>query len=196
MRCGTIYEGKDEPMRQYAQFFEAADGRSKTWKEKFVANSFLASPVGRALGWHSPTAAGSDPPDVICLGKSNEPIALEVTEFVDQHAIESAQCEAKNRKNPIADRAWNDGTIRSEVARILDDKDRKRYSGGPFADVCVCIFTDERLLLANQRSQAVHAVAFGPFTQITRAFVLLSYDPSIGGYPVIELRIYGRREVK
>jgi hypothetical protein len=188
-RCGIVFKRQDETMRRYAQHFEAKDRKSKMLKEKYVAGWFLASPAGKALGWHTLQPFNDDPPDLVCLNKSSQTIALEVTEFVDEHAIRRAERTRHDSADALVDRNWDDASIRSEIGEILIEKDNKTFHGGPYADICVLIFTDEHLLRADHISQCVQGIVFGPFQQISKAFVVLSYDPNVCGYPVVELRI-------
>jgi hypothetical protein len=53
----------------------------------------------------------------------------------------------------------------------------------------VCVFTDEPMLTLDAAiAELVHA-DFGAFCQLTRAFLLLSYNPGTKSYPVVPLRV-------
>ena len=47
--------------------------------------------------------------------------------------------------------------------------------------------SDEEMLSASDVSEYLKAVSWGPFNQISRAYLLLSYDPHRQGYPYFQL---------
>ena len=71
---------------------------------------------------------------------------------------------------------------------LLARKDRKTFNGGPYADIAVVIHTDEPTLTPDEARDALKHAAFGPFKQVTRAFLLFSYMPG-KGYEVLQLSL-------
>jgi hypothetical protein len=86
-------------------------------------------------------------------------------------------------------RVWNPGDLTAHVTSRLADKDSKHFNGGPFAGTVVCLFTDEPMLTVQQARDELNLAAFGPFKQLTAAYLLMSYDPSTKTYPVVSLRM-------
>lgn len=66
-------------------------------------------------------------------------------------------------------------------------KDKVTLLGRQFDEYIVVVHTDEELLRTDNVARYLAGASFGPFTQIDRAFMLLSYDPSRRGYPYFRL---------
>jgi hypothetical protein len=167
-------------MRRYAGFFEWFDRRQK---ELGVVEELIESlnRIGAKLS--SPRLHTPDPPDCVCLDGEGRAVALEVTEVV---------CETAARLNAQGHdvvRVWEPGELRGHIAARLLDKDSKTFSGGPFAGTLVCLFTDEPMLTPSQVQEELASATFGPFEQLTGAYLVMSYDPSTKVYPVVQLRV-------
>jgi hypothetical protein len=168
-------------MKTYASFFEWHDrGR----KELGIVEELIdALNRTAALQLHSPRAFSPDPPDCICLNSVGAPVAIEVAEVVCEDAARL------NAQGSVVVRHWRPGDLTAHVARQLADKDGKRFHGGPYADVIVCLFTDEPLLTAAQARAELGGRSFGAFEQLTAAFLLFSYETASQSYPVIPLAL-------
>jgi hypothetical protein len=168
--------------RQYASFFEWTD---KEGKELGVAQEFvkaLNAEMGLALS--SPRLQRPDPPDAICTSAAGERVAVEIAELVTEEAV---------RRTAMGEdllRVWRPGDVSSAVSGLLLRKDEKTFHGGPFGQLYVCLFTDEPMLTIDAAREELAAVKFGPFRQITDAFLLFSYDPGTRTYPVIRLALH------
>jgi hypothetical protein len=168
-------------MRRYASFFEWYD---KGTKELGVVDTLVAAlnDAGR-LAFHSPREHAPDPPDCVALDPAGNPVAIEVAEVV---------CEVAARLNAQGHqvfRQWSPGDLPRHIARELADKDAKRYHGGPYAQVVCCLFTDEPALTVAQAVEELTDARFGPFAQLTSAYLLFSYDPTTRSYPYVALRL-------
>ena len=168
-------------MRQYAPFFEWFD---KGRKELGVVEELLAS-INRATpaGLHSPKIHKPDPPDCVCLDSEGRLVAMEVTEVV---CSEAARLTARGES---VMRVWRPGELTQHVERLLSTKDQKTYHGGPYEQIAVALFTDEPMLTFEDAIGELEGRLFGPFRQLTAAFLLMSYVPSSKSYPVIPLRV-------
>ena len=136
------------------------------------------------LGLCSPREHSPDPPDCVCLDAAGKSVAIEVAEVV---------CETAARLNAQSQavyRSWQPGELVNHVARVLREKDEKTFHGGPYQAIIACLFTDEPALTFAQASRELNGQAFGPFRQLTAAYLLFSYDPGTQTYPVVELRIH------
>ena len=168
-------------MKTYASFFE---GHDKGEKELGVVEELIvALNRGEALGLHSPKEFSPDPPDCVCLDASDRPVAIEVAEVVCRTTI------CLNAQGHSVYRNWRPGELRDEVGRVLTAKDGKTLHGGPYHAVIACLFTDEPALTLPQATAELDGRAFGPFKQLTNAYLLFSYDPGSRIYPLVRLGI-------
>ena len=69
----------------------------------------------------------------------------------------------------------------------LNEKDSKVLKGGPYDEYIVLVHTDEPGLAADTVEQWLSDYVFATPTQIDRAYLLLSYDPTRRGYPYFRL---------
>jgi hypothetical protein len=86
-------------------------------------------------------------------------------------------------------RSWQAGELLSQVAHVLNGKDAKTFHGGPYQAIIACLFTDEPALTVTQATAELSGQLFGPFTQLTAAYLLFSYDPGSQTYPVVKLGV-------
>ena len=167
-------------MKRYAGFFEWFDqGR----KELGVVEELLESLNSAGASLSSPRLQRPDPPDCVCRDARGNNVAIEVTEVVCE---EAARLTAQGHD---VMRVWKPGELREHVAARLSDKDSKHFNGGPFAETVVCLFTDEPMLTPPQVQEELRAASFGPFNQVTAAYLVMSYDPGTKSYPVVPLRV-------
>ena len=170
-------------MKAYAPFFE--------WHEKgpkelgVVEELILALNQGGGLTLHSPREFNPDPPDCVCLDAAGKPVAIEVAEVVCET---SARLTAQGRD---VYRHWGPGELAEHISRELTDKDKKTYNGGPYEEIVICLFTDEPALTLDHAKTELSQHAFGPFAQLTSAYLLFSYDPGSQTYPVVRLSLRG-----
>ncbi len=167
-------------MRTYAPFFEWFD---KGRKELGVVEELLVS-LNREgkVHFHSPRLQIPDPPDCACVSRAGAQVALEVAEVVCQDAARL------NAQGHDVMRLWNPGDLAAHIAHRLEEKDKKTYHGGPYAETVACLFTDEPMLTVAQATSELNVQQFGPFRQLTSGFLVFSYDPGTKSYPVIGLR--------
>ena len=168
-------------MKNYASFFE---WHNKGQKELGVVEELVAALTRTAnLGLHSPREFAPDPPDCISFNAAGQLVAVEVAEVV---------CEAAARLNAQGSnvyRQWGPGDLTAHINRELADKDQKVFHGGPYQSIIVCLFTDEPALSVAQAESELKSQTFGPFTQLSAAYLLFSYQPATRSYPAVELRL-------
>ena len=166
-------------MRAYAPFFEwPARGRKELG---VVEELVLALNRSAGLSLHSPTEFFPDPPDCVCLDAAGNAIAVEVTEIGCEESVR------RNAQGEMVYRVWRSGELRGEVSRALTAKDRKVFHGGPYHSVIACLFTDEPALSVTDAAAELGGEMFGPFAQLTDAYLLFSYQPTTKSYPTIPL---------
>jgi len=167
--------------RPYASFFEWPD---KEQKEHGVVEELIASlnaRAGRHLG--NLRAQRPDPPDCICEDAEGKAIGVEVSEIVCGIAA------SKNARGEKVYRVWQPGELTDTIRTRLEEKDKKTFHGGPYASIIVCLFTDEPALTHEIAVGELHPQSFGPFRQISAAYLLFSYDPGSKSYPLIPLQL-------
>jgi hypothetical protein len=168
-------------MRKYASFFEWFE---KDRKELGVAEELLGSLNATGTsGLHSLSIYKPDPPDCVCLNSTNQKVAIEVAEVVCSRA---AYLNAKGRD---VMRFWEPGDLSAHVNHLLIGKDGKTFHGGPYAETIACLFTDEPMLTLEHAQSELQQSSFGPFRQLTGAFLVFSYDPHSQSYPVLPLTV-------
>lgn len=131
----------------------------------------------------------NDPPDCEAIDDSGARIAIEVTELVDGQAIQSYKAGA------IYDWAeWDKKKFLSGVDRAIKAKDSRypNLKGGPYqGGYVVVVHTDEPLLNFETVRRFLEYYDLARPQNISRAFLLLSYDPAQNRCPYFELRFNG-----
>jgi len=135
-------------------------------------------------------ASENDPPDVLAETVGGALVAFEVRELVDQSAIEL------NERGEQVYRDWTNFEVIQEIQKIIDEKDRKNYIGGPYEKLILVIPTDEPVLTLWQLKPLLDAHECKETRQLNEAYLLFSYDPGIKGYPYIQLRFAANNSLK
>ena len=172
--------------RDYADFFSWATDRD-------VEEWGVVTELGSALAGHGELffselkqrGRGNDPPDCEAVDSSGKRIAIEVTELVDGRAIQRHKSGAVYE---FAD--WTKDGLVSSLAERIAEKGR-RYANlkeGPYdGGYVIVIFTDEPMLPIETVKTFLGGHAFRRPDGVTRAFLLLSYDPRTKAYPYVDL---------
>lgn len=185
----------DEVLRELARVVKAQrvyapirEGGTKRQKELGAVKDLLES-MQRAgeHRYHDATVSPEDPPDCVAHASNGEPVAFEVSELVSQTAVELNERArpAPGERPDIVDMVmhrWEESDFLERVTGILATKDTKSFKGGPFREIAVLIHTDEPLLMRHQCEAWLAGHTFGPFNQITHAYMLFPYEPG-EGYP-------------
>lgn len=181
--------------RPYASFF---DWPNKETKELGVVRQLLES-MGDSgpLRLREVRPGRPDPPDAVGTQEDGTLAAVEVTELVDPEAIRRNVSAARNSRSsdPIEQmkdrvvRIWDRPDLISAVEERLRAKDEVTLMGGPFERYVVVLHTDEPMLSVTDAQRWLAAHTFAGMSQITDAFLLMSYDPTTDGYPIISLGV-------
>lgn len=181
----------DSRSRRYASMREMG---TKRQKELDVVADLLESMERRDESRYvNPKLAKDDPPDCTVETRDGERVALEVTEFVSQTAIEyneRADAEAIARLEPGAFvyAEWSETDLLEQTHYLLIEKDAKQLRCGPYARYAVVIHTNEPLLLRGKADEWLSRHTFGPFQQLDEAYFLFPYEPG-EGYPFSRLKL-------
>lgn len=176
--------------RGYADFFGWATDRDL--EERGVVSSLAESlESDSALFFSGIKSRGrpNDPPDCEALSQNGARIAIEVTELVDGDAIRAFK---EGLVYEWAD--WTRETFLSVlIERITSKGDRfpklkePPYPGG----YIVVVHTDEPMLSRTTVENFLLNYQFEKHIYVNRAFLLLSYDPSVKCCPYFELNFNG-----
>jgi hypothetical protein len=168
--------------RPYAGFFDWPDraiaelGVAKLFTEIALCESGLPF-----TELHS-RLAGQDPPDCEACDSNGRRVAIEVTELVDGRAAAAAR-----RRSGSAWAQWDAAKIQQQLQNRLTDKDGKVLKGGPYDEYIVLIHTDEPALPLDVVESALLGHTWHPVSQIHRAYLVVSYDPSKGRSSYVRL---------
>jgi hypothetical protein len=180
--------------RGYADFFlYAADRDLEEWGISTALAESLHAQGASFFSSVSSRKRPNDPPDCEALDGCGLRLAIEVTELVDGATIESAKrARAEGRRTPWAD--WSRQGFLTQLNARLTAKDAvaPRLKGGPYpAGFVVVIHTDEPRLNRMVVAEYLADAQLTRLSHVSRAFLLLSYDPSIQRCPYLELPIAG-----
>lgn len=131
----------------------------------------------------------NDPPDCEALDANGSRVAIEVTELVDGKAIQARKSGAIYE---WAD--WDKEKFITSLESLISRKDSRftklkepPYEGGYF----VVIFTDEPMLDRSTVESYLKGHKFKKPEYLSKAFLLVSYDPGVERCPHYELQFSG-----
>jgi hypothetical protein len=174
--------------RKYASFFDWPDKAVKEWD---VVCELLSSMHARGdyRYTHKFDRVDGDWPDCVIRDSSGVQIGVEVTEFVDEKAVEI--CE----RGENVYREWSHQAVREKIAQILKRKDEKAHHGGLYGKLILVIHTDE-FELTSSRLFHILADSVFPLRNIDEAYLICSYEPTLDDapnpYPYVRLNLDGQ----
>jgi hypothetical protein len=174
--------------RKYAAFFDwRPDKAVKEWDVVCeLLNSMHASGDYR---YTRVEPVDDDWPDCVIRDSGGVQVGVEVTEFVDQKAVE--MCE--RGKNVY--REWSNQAVREKIEQILISKDGKAYHGDLYGKLILVIHNDEVELPSFRLFPILDASPFPRPRNFDEAYLICSYEPKLGNspnpYPYIRLNLDG-----
>jgi hypothetical protein len=166
-------------MKRYAAYF---GDRDREQAELGVAEEVIRSlELGGLRQLTNLSSNRPDPPDCICVNEAGDRVAIEVSEVV------CADAARLNAHGHDVYRDWQPGEFCDRISLQLATKDSKQFHGGPYAEIVACLFTDEPIMNSDRVAKELENALFGPFRQLTSAYLVLSYDPATKGYPLYVL---------
>lgn len=127
-----------------------------------------------------------DPPDVFANVSSGKVIGIEITELVNEHAID-AQIHFPDRYSTELLSFDFDASVK-KLREIVAEKGRKLASVGDLYDELVLlIHTDEFMLKSDQFNTHEHGVTLEMAPAVNRIYLLFSYEPDKQTCPLIRL---------
>jgi hypothetical protein len=128
-------------------------------------------------------------PDCVIGDSGGIQVGVEVTELVDQDAVEMCQ------RGMDVYRDWSDQAIREKIAQILIKKDGKAYHGNLYSKLILVIHNDEVDLPSFRLFPLLDPSHFPRPRNIDEAYLICSYEPTLGDdenpYPYIRLNLDG-----
>jgi hypothetical protein len=124
-----------------------------------------------------------DPPDIVADLLSGGSCAIEITELVDEHLASTREHVAGGP------RVWKPGELQQNIVRALSRKDSKVFHGGPYQATIVCLFTGEPLLSLDDVRDEIASTYYGPYHQLTTAYLMFPYDVELKVCPIMELNL-------
>ena len=171
--------------RQHASFYNWKD---KGVKESGIIDEFLDP--DNHCGSHSFTRfelERDDPPDAWVIDSDGGRSALEVVELVNEKAIEAQiKKDSQTYREEAArwkDLAYFERRLNDEISK-KDKKCEKLFANG--RKVQLLLHSDEIFVLAFYRHHLNQGVELAA-SRFDRVWLLLSYDPKTGKYPLVEL---------
>jgi hypothetical protein len=170
--------------RKYAPFSEWPDQKEG---ERDVVRDLLKSmhAEGDCRYTQKVESVDGEWPDCVIQDSAGVQVGVEVTEFVDQEAVE--RCE----KGENVYRTWRDKDVREKVEQILASKDGKAHHRNPYSKLILVIHTDEFELISPRLFPILDASPFPRPRNIDEAYFICSYEPGLG-YPYRRLNLDGR----
>jgi hypothetical protein len=176
--------------RGYADFFGWAVDRDI--EELGVISSLAESMNANGGAFYSNLKVRgrpNDPPDCEGIDQNGARVAIEVTELVDGEAIRAFK---EGRIYDWAD--WSKEKFISALSDRIDVKDKRfPYLKEPPYDsgYIVVVHTDEPVLSRTAVQNYLEGHSFAKPTYLSRAILVLSYDPVIQRCPYFELTFSG-----
>jgi hypothetical protein len=172
-----------EERRIYASDFEWLK-RDKKTKEKGITSILLANMNKiNDLPFLNIQISHKDPPDVIAETLDGKPVGVEVSEFVDEEAIQ------KSERGEEVFRYWEEKEVIEKIQKIIDGKDAKEFFGGPYEKIYLLIHTAKPLLDYESFKDCLSKHEFKKPVKIDAIFLLFSYSPELGRCPYIQLKL-------
>lgn len=127
---------------------------------------------------------GNDPPDCEATGNSGERVGIEVTELVEESAIQGAIKGTDTHHEPIAPLA-----AVKRISDIIKRKDRADIRGEQYDLYILVIYCGDPYFLIHDVLVSIREARFQRTRLIDRAYFLESYNPWQMCCPYVELSL-------
>ncbi|KZZ75274.1 hypothetical protein A3765_10660 [Oleiphilus sp. HI0130] len=172
-----------ELKRSHANHYQWHD---KTIKELIIGLDFFAQleeSLGERLINIEPA---EDPPDVKITTSKDRVIGVEITELVDQQAIEySIKGDPRYSEKLVS---WNKETTLAALDEIISSKNKKcNQAKENYECLVLLIFTSEPRLVSKNLMEYISGHDWQAQENIDAAYILIGYDPEHGGKSLMQL---------
>jgi hypothetical protein len=169
--------------RNHASYFNWHD---KEVQEKGIGMDFFQKLEESSDEYLLKIESAEDPPDVKITTSEGRELGVEITELVDQAAIE---CEIKGDPR-YCERAisWNkENTIDLLEAMIVRKDGKCEKAKDRYESLVLLIFTDEPRLESDTLKEYLHGHKWPETKYIDEAYILTGYEPRYGTKCLIRL---------
>ncbi len=163
--------------RQHANAFETGN---KELKELIIAQDFFSILERTRTDKLISIASAGDPPDILVTTDADKQVAIEITELVNQVAI---QHQIANNPDYVYELlSWNQEVFTSKVQQIIDTKIEACSSiTEHYDELVLLIFTAEPRLRSKDLEKYLASATFEGLDKFDAVYILTSYDPVIKG---------------
>ncbi|HDY7535883.1 TPA: hypothetical protein RQJ67_004514 [Vibrio vulnificus] len=171
-------------VRKHADFFEAPN---KTTKELLVTQ-YLFQMLEVDTNEHLVNMfLAQDPPDVAVVTSSGKKVGVEVTELVNEKAIDY-DIKGERLKYLKEILSWNADSITKKLQHIITTKAQKcKKLPEEFDELILLIFTDEPRLNVSIIEKFIKDAKFSDIEAFQSVYILTSYDPKKQGKGLLEI---------
>lgn len=128
-----------------------------------------------------------DPPDVKIVTNQGRTIGVEITELVDQKAIEYQIKNDPRYEERVL--SWNHENTIEAITSIIEKKDHLcRDVPTYYNSIFLLIFTDEQRLISDTLKQYVDERIWPETKNINEIFILTGYEPKHGTKCLLKLK--------
>ena len=179
-----VYVKKMKEMsRNHAGFFEWPD---KSIKEIVIAQDLFSKLEEYSDDYLVNVMPGEDPPDVKVITSKGKTIGIEVTELVNQKAIEyQIKNDPRYHEEVVS---WSKSSFNKKLSDIVSKKNRLcKNKGGNYDELSLLIFTDEPKLDSDTIESYLEGADLGSPKNFKNVYILTGYEPNKGGKVLIEV---------
>ncbi|WP_029849741.1 hypothetical protein [Vibrio parahaemolyticus] len=163
--------------RQHANAFETGN---KEVKELIVAQDFFSILERTRADKLISIAPAGDPPDILVTTDAGKQVAIEITELVNQVAIQHQVYENPDYLYELL--SWNQEVFTSKVQQLIDTKIEACSSiTEHYDELVLLIFTAEPRLRNRDLEKYLANAIFERLDKLDGVYILTSYDPVIKG---------------
>lgn len=172
-----------EMPRNHAGFFEWPD---KAIKEIGVAQDLFSKLEEYSGDYLVNVMIGEDPPDVKVITAKGKTIGIEVTELVNQKAIEyQIKNDPRYHEEVVS---WTKDSFNEKLSNIISKKDRLcKNVSKDYDELSLLIFTDEPKLDSDTIESYLEVGGRSHPNSFKNVYMLTGYEPSKSGKVLIEI---------
>lgn len=162
--------------RKHANFFDSHD---KNAKELVIAQDFLQK-LGETTGeFYAEPEKAEDPPDFRVKTSADECIGIEITELVDEEAINfDISGNTSDYHEKIM--SWDKDKTITRLTEIIREKDQKcSKKQNLYKSIILLIHTDEPELPPDRLKQYINGHNWDK-KGFDKVYILIAYDPKDG----------------
>ncbi|HZM44661.1 MAG TPA: hypothetical protein VFC14_07500 [Burkholderiales bacterium] len=171
--------------RKHASFWNFHKKSSKElglFSERF--HKFESDYRSNIIGW---ALCEKDPPDVFANLADGRKIGIEITELVNEAAIDAQIRKPDEYSEELFQFGFDEAS--EEIRRIVREKEEKLFPAmSDYDELALLIHTDEFLLKSDQFAPGVAAYILDNSRVFESVYLLFSYEPDKQQCPLVKLK--------